>query len=301
MIVWTADRVVAELRKRGELWESASGLVNLRGDALALVRRLERLFALIAAEGGFDEWSLAPGLPMETLARAQYFESFPQWLTAAGHLSDDAVALEAVARSDDPARAAAGAMGPSELALPPALCYQTYDALAGTTVETVRMTAHGACWRWEGDGLRTLERGWAFTMREMVHVGSSADVKSFRAQMAERTERLARSLGLESETVAATDPFFAPTARGRALLQQVKGLKTELRLNLGGGNSVAAASFNDHERFFGERFDIHLADGEPASSGCAAFGVERWALAFMVAHGPDAGAWPGIETEESQE
>ena len=297
--MWNGDGVVADLRAKGELWEPEPGLVSLRGDALELVHALERLLIGIAAEGGFDEWLLAPGLRMSTLARAQYFESFPHWLTIVGHLSDDPNSLESVAAAPDPARAASQAIEPSRLALPSALCYHTYQTLAGTTVDTLRMTAHGTCWRWEGERTRALERGWAFTMRELVHVGSAPDVRKFRADGTRRAQELARSLGLRFDTVAASDPFYAPTARGRAVLQKLKGLKSELRLDLGEGRTVAAASFNDHEQFFGERFDSRRPDGEPASSGCIAFGIERWVLAFMVAHGTKASAWPDMEPNDS--
>jgi len=107
---------------------------------------------------------------------------------------------------------------------------------------------------------------------------------------------LASSLGLEHRIVIATDPFFAPTARGKKLLQRVKGLKHELMLPVGDGREIAAASFNNHEAFFGECFDIRQAGGEPAVSGCVAFGLERWLLAYLVAHGPDAAGWPAFDT-----
>jgi hypothetical protein len=80
------------------------------------------------------------------------------------------------------------------------------------------------------------------------------------------------------------------------MLQRLKGLKHELRLPIGGGESTAAASFNHHERFFGGAFDIHLSDGSPAASGCAAFGVERWLLAYLVAHGVEPAGWPLLRT-----
>jgi hypothetical protein len=38
----TGEQVVAELRARGELWESAPGLVGLRGDVLHLYERILR-------------------------------------------------------------------------------------------------------------------------------------------------------------------------------------------------------------------------------------------------------------------
>jgi hypothetical protein len=71
-------------------------------------------------------------------------------------------------------------------------------------------------------------------------------------------------------------------------------LKRELMLPIGGARSIAAASVNDHEGFFGEAFDIRCADGGWASSACVAFGVERWLLAVLAAYGPDAANWPAI-------
>lgn len=279
----SAEQVVAELRARGELWEAAPGLVGVRGDALALRGALERLIAASAGDG-WEEWAPPPALSLATLARASYFESFPQWLTLAAHLREDAACLEQVARSDDPARAVRGACAPADAALPPAVCYHVYAALAGRTLaEAVRVTAQGTCWRHEGDRLRPLARGWAFTMREGVCVGSAQAAAAFRARGTGRAVALAAALGLDARLDEATDPFFAPTARGRELLQRLKGLKQELLLPVG-GETVAAASFNLHERFFGEAFGIRLPDGQPAHSACIAFGLERWLLASLMAY-----------------
>ena len=58
------------------------------------------------------------------------------------------------------------------------------------------------------------------------------------------------------------------------------------------GRHLAAFSANQHEAFFAEAFDLRLASGEPSWSGCAAFGLERWLLAFLVEHGPSPSGWP---------
>ena len=298
----TGEQVVAELRARGELWESAPGLVGLRGDVLHLYERIARL-ACDAAESAADDgiigdvveqWRPPAAVALSTLARARYFESFPQWLTLAAHLREDAASLERVARAPDPARAACDACAPADAALPPAVCYHVYAALAGRTLSTTTyVSAEGTCWRHEGDGLRPLARGWAFTMRECVAVGDEAAVGAFRARGIERARTLAAALALDATLEEATDPFFRPTARGRELLQRLKGLKQELRLPVGDG-SVAAASFNLHERFFGDAFDIRLGDGSSAASACVAYGIERWLLAFLAAHGTSARDWPTI-------
>lgn len=292
--MWTSTSILDELRRRGDLWEPVPGLLSLRGSLLELHERIGASIRSVATRDDFPEWRFAPGISLGTLARAQYFESFPQWLTAVGHLSDDPDQLEELARAPDPASATADAMQPPECALSPALCYHAYERFAGSIVDSARMAAQGTCWRHEGDRLRPLSRGWAFTMRELVHIGSPEDTERFRMRGIDWASTLATDLGLEHRVVPATDPFFAPTARGKALLQKVKGLKHELLLPIGGGEEIAAASFNNHEAFFGERFEIRRSTGEAAWSGCVAFGIERWTLAFLVAHGPNPDAWPEL-------
>jgi seryl-tRNA synthetase len=277
------NALLAELRARGELWEPAPGLVGLRGRPLAELRRIEQLVASLCAAETDDEWLVPPALPLETLERSGYFASFPHWLTLASHLSDDEATLERVASSTAPARAASEAAAPAAAALPPAVCYHVYSTLRGSTLRGPRVvTAQACCWRHEGDRLAPLERAWAFTMREIVCIGSAAECAAFHGRGVAIARTLAAVLGLEWSIEAAEDPFFAPTARGRALLQRVKGLKHELRLPLGDGLTTAAASFNSHESFFGEAFDIRLASGEPAHTACVAFGLERWLLAALL-------------------
>jgi len=303
----TVDQVVAELRARGELWEPAPGVTALRGDAFALFTRIERLAAAATTaiggdcDGACDPWSSPAALPLATLARASYFDAFPQWLTLASHLRDDAETLEGIARSSDPATQACEACAPAGAALPPAVCYHVYGSLAGRVlVAPAMVSVQGTCWRHEGDRLRPLARGWAFTMREGVCVGEPVAVEQFRAHGIARGRALADVLSLESRLEEATDPFFRPTARGRALLQRLKGLKQELLLPVG-DERIAAASFNLHERFFGEAFDIRLADGSAAASACVAFGIERWTLAFLAAHGTSARDWPALPADATYE
>lgn len=277
------DAILAALRARGELWEPAPGVVGLRGRPFALLRQIEGRIAALCAGETEDEWAAPAALPLSTLERAGYFASFPRWLTVASHMSDDDATLERVAASPEPARVASAAIEPATAALPPAVCYHVYAALIGSTIPSrCIVTAQGCCWRHEGERLAPLERGWSFTMREIVCIGSEAECVAFRDRGVKLARWLATGLGLVSSVEPAEDPFFAPTSRGRALLQRVKGLKQELRLPIGDGETTAAASFNLHEQFFGEAFDIRLATGEPAFTACVAFGLERWLLATLV-------------------
>jgi seryl-tRNA synthetase len=295
--MWTADRVVSELERRGDLWQVAPGVIGMRGDLLVLHERMGVVIAAAALEAGCEPWDLPPALPPEVLERADYFTSFPQWLTFASHLPADLATLERVAGAAHPAQEARRSLEPAAAVLPPALCYHVYAELAGQRMKRpFRMTARGTCWRHEAPRLAPLERGWSFTMREVVCVGAGHEIESFRAEWIGRAQELASALGLDARLAAATDPFFAPTGGGKALLQRIKGLKHELLLPTGARRRTAAASFNNHGAFFGEAFGIRLADEAVAHTGCVAFGLERWTLAFLVAHGCEARHWPEVRT-----
>lgn len=293
----TADTVLSALRARGELWDVAPGVVGLRGHVLTLLRRLEAEIGSLAQRDTPEEWAPPPALAMQTLQRAEYFASFPFWLTAASHLPDDEATLERIATAEKPVEAARTAAHCTGVALPPALCYHVFERLAGRRLTTTHLvTLAGTCWRHERTSLGPLERQWAFTMREIVCVGAAEDVEDFRQRGMRLAGALASRLDLDAGFLVATDPFFAPTARGKAIVQRVKGLKHELALPIGGDRSTAAASFNNHQQFLGSAFGITLATGEPASSACVAFGLERWLLAFLVAHGIERVAWPSVDT-----
>jgi len=289
------ERVVAALRARRELWEPSPGLVGLRGDAAVLRDRIACEIASLTRSLADEVWHVPPGLPLGTLARADYFLSFPQWLTAASHLGGATADLETVARAADPASSARGALVASDVALAPAVCYHVYAELAGQKLSRpVRVSAECTCWRHEAPRFSALIRDWSFTMREAVCVGTPQEADAFQRAGAAAVRTLAERLGLSTATVHAEDPFFLPTGRGRALLQRLKALKHELVIEPPGAPPIAIASFNHHERFFGDAFGISIADGTAASSACVAFGIERWLLAFLVAHGPSARDWPEV-------
>ena len=291
--------VLRVLKGRGDIWDVAPGLTGLRGDAAALFAALERRIADVCLGETTDEWRVPPAIDFSTLARADYFASLPQWLTLASHLSGREDVLLHVAEHPEPAVAVREAATPPIVALNPAVCYHVYAGLAGQTLHAPRLvTAQAGCWRHEGERHGSLERGWAFTMREVVFVGDEYSARQFLRRASERATQLAVSLGLDASIAPATDPFFAPTARAKQLLQRIKELKHELLLPVGEGRvrTTAAASFNLHDTFFGEAFRIGWADGRPATTACMAFGVERWMLAFLAAHGPDAADWPALHS-----
>jgi hypothetical protein len=245
------------------------GRLLLRGVAAGLCRWLDGELLQMARQAGAQECRFPATVGQETLARADFFASFPGGATALGE-------------------------APPRYLLNPAVCYHAYALLADRPLAgRLLLTAAQSCFR-EGDrGSGSPARLWEFTMREIVFLGPAGWVAEQRDGWAARAEAWAAELGLRGSLAPATDPFFGTAGdspesvgRGRRLLQQVKGLKLELRLDYA-GEPLAAASFNRHETFFGRRFGIAF-EGADAHSGCAAFGLERWALAFLAQRGERA-------------
>jgi hypothetical protein len=88
---------------------------------------------------------------------------------------------------------------------------------------------------------------------------------------------------------AATDPFFNPSSNPKYLAQRLDPVKTEMVY----GGDLAIGSVNFHRNYFGETFAIERG-GEPAFSGCVAFGLERWLYAFTDHFGPNPTDWPAL-------
>lgn len=239
---------------------SPDGLLSLSGAAASLLAALDLRFRRAALAAGAEDQHFPTLIAKGTLSRADYFQSFP------GYASQ-----------------VSGAERSTEYFLSPAVCYHCYELLADSEISEQRiMACCGRCFRGDAADESHL---WEFTMREVVFLGRLDFVREQREDWMKKTSGFARELGLEAELAAANDPFFGAENRGQKLLQQVKQLKYELRVPGFSGAPMPVASFNLHEQFFTKRFNIALAGGEAAFSGCAAFGLERWAMALAARHG----------------
>jgi acyl carrier protein len=258
-------RPVKELSARGELVLVPPGRIVFSGPAERVLRYFDSVARGWGAATGGEEQCFPSLLSIETLAR--------------GGCSVDAA--------------------PGESVTPPAVCYHVYGLLEAARLESTPLlqTGRGRCFRNEPDVDPPLGRLRVFEMREIVALGSRTDVERFRRDMIDRVRDFVSELGLEGQIEQASDPFFLQDP-GRRLMHQVLPLKYELRLTLDdSGHTCAVASFNHHTDFFGRRFRIRQPSGATAHSGCVAFGLERWVLAFLAQHGIDEGAWPATVRE----
>jgi seryl-tRNA synthetase len=268
------------------------GTFGLKGDYLALLLGIDRTLVGWASELGAAPRRYPTLISTETLLRTDYYTSFPSQATFAVRAVPDVHAeLKAVVGE---ARLQ-GRLDRPTSQLRPALCYHVYEELAGKVVgpELLVFTTGGPCYRHEDEPAR-LTRQREFTMREIVLVGDPEAIRERRLTLRRRSEALARDLGLEAKAEVATDVFFGTASRGRLLYQRERQLKWELLQPLRQGDPLAIASFNLHEEYFGHAFGIHRDEARSlfVSTGCAAWGLERWVAALVDRHGPEATRWP---------
>jgi seryl-tRNA synthetase len=103
-------------------------------------------------------------------------------------------------------------------------------------------------------------------------------------------------IDIDCKVQTATDPFFATVSAAKKFWQAAQEVKNEIKIpSLGSDGEVkqlACGSINLHGNFFGKRFGIKDAAGEPVHTGCVGLGIERWVLAAFTQHGFEKSRWP---------
>ncbi|MEB3196337.1 MAG: aminoacyl--tRNA ligase-related protein [Candidatus Sericytochromatia bacterium] len=282
----------------GLTWRG-NGQAALSGDLLGLYRDLDLGFRVLASRVSASEVEVPPLFPAAALQRIDYFASFPHLATFACVHEDTPDNLADFAKApwdEDRGALQLGRLAPTADVLTPAACYHVYlDRIGQRLTGPVHVTLCARCFRREAY-YQPLRRQWAFSMREIVCLGTPDEVKAFLADHKGVMSTLAEKLGLKAEFAHATDPFFNPGRNGKYLMQVVDPVKEELVF----AGDLAIGSLNYHRSTFGEAFDISR-DGEPVHTGCAAFGMERWLFALIETHGlTDARARVSAWLEEDQ-
>ncbi|MFC5724225.1 hypothetical protein ACFP1Z_29115 [Streptomyces gamaensis] len=280
---------LGELARVGLSWRS-SGQVVLRGPLLRLAEDCDRAFADLAGLWRAEEERHPSWLPASRLQRVDYLRSFPHQAAFATRLGPGEADLDAFLAGpvlDEDGAVARARLSPASQVLTPAACYHVFDERLGQALDGTRyVTTRNTCFRHEREYV-PLRRLSAFTMREVVCLGTAADTAAFLQLARDALDMFFSLVGLAPAWQAATDPFFRPRDNPRYLLQRVEPVKHEAVH----GGDLAIASVNRHHDHFGAGFDITLG-GEPAHSACVAFGIERWLCALTGRHGTDPGSWP---------
>jgi seryl-tRNA synthetase len=270
--------------------------VYARGATFEHVRlKFDAVVSRAAAPESPEPLCFPPVVPREQLETSGYLGSFPHLAGTVfafdGDERDAAAQHELASRHED----WSAYQQMSELVLTPAACYPLYPAVAargplpegGLTLDT------GDAYVFRREPSDDPARMQIFHMREIVRIADRDTVVHWRLGWRTRAEELLRSLGLEVQLDVANDPFFGRTGRLLAAQQRDQELKWEMMSPVAGDKPTAIASSNYHQDHMGHTYGLHTADGEPAHTGCMAFGEERVTLALFSAHGLDVREWPG--------
>jgi hypothetical protein len=279
------------LADAGLIWHD-SGVVGLRGPLLGLQRDCDEAFLAIAAHWAAEEEVHPPFIAAAHLDRVDYLDAFPQLANFPVALDQETANLDAFRAG--PPTGADGAVRLARLApvrdlLTPAACYHLYPAHAGEELGPARyFTTCNTCFRQE-QYYEPLRRQRGFQMREVVCIGERDAVITFLERTHGMVEDLFRALDLPIGWEVATDPFFRPDESAQRLFQRLHATKQEAVY----GVDLAIASVNLHEDHFGAAFAI-TSGGGPATSGCVAFGLDRWLFALTDRFGADPAGWPSV-------
>jgi hypothetical protein len=129
-------------------------------------------------------------------------------------------------------------------------------------------------------------------MREVVFIGKPKYVLQARAKAEEMLIQWAKDWELCCTLETANDMFFTRDFAVKASFQRLQQAKRELLLNIPSEDiRLAVFSSNFHAVTFGKAFNI-TAGGRPATTGCVAWGLERWVYAIFSQFGLDPTRWP---------
>lgn len=284
---------LASLTAVGLSWRPG-GHAGLRGPLLRLAEDCDRAFLLLARGWGAEQESYPPVIPAAVLQRVDYLRSFPQQATFAVHLDQAETNLDRFIAGpliDEVGNVAPARLAPIDEILTPAACYHIYAMHEKEEFhKATYITTRNTCFRREA-GYLPLRRQQTFTMREIVCLGDPAEAMTFLERTRQAVDALAESAGLSLGWRVATDPFFRPENNPRHLLQRMHPVKHEAVY--GDESGIAITSANLHHDHFGSAFGLSR-DGEPATSACVAFGIERWLSAIIDRHGTDPRSWPDL-------
>jgi seryl-tRNA synthetase len=258
---------------------------------------LEALSALISRQRpeAAETLRFPPVMSRGQIEAAGYLKSFPNLLGCVCCLDgSESDIRRAVGRFVEGGELWTSALGASDLVLTPASCYPLYPiAAAKGPAPAEGWTFDVGCDCFRREPSEDLDRLQSFRMREFVRIGSGEQVEAFRQAWLDKARALADGLGLTYAMDIANDPFFGRGAPLLAASQREQSLKFELLVPvLSHARPTACMSFNYHQDHFGAALEIKLASGEPAHTGCVAFGMDRLTLALFVHHGLTPNRWP---------
>lgn len=295
------DNILEELIEKKIIINNGNGLFSFRSPFSDLLLLLDQLILERIAKplGALNE-EYPSLISMDTLNKTNHFTSFPHHVLFTQHLKEDFSIIDSFTSKVKTNNALhesmiqANDMKITNLVKSPAVCYHCYKSLENTEVqgEGYVVTSVGKCSRYESNNHSDFGRLLDFSMREIIFVGEDTFVKKMRAKSIELMKGFLSLWEIDALIENANDPFFTDDYQVKSFFQRDMEMKYEVKFKVPYlKSSISVSSSNYHGNVFGQAFSIKKEDNY-VSTGCLAFGLERWIFAFLSQYGLDSEKWP---------
>ena len=286
------DSYMSELVGEGLL--IPTGVLGILGRSAAFESVVDGLVSAVADRSSGDGAELVRFPPVVTrsnFVKSGHLRSFPHLSGSVHSFVGDDRAHRELLRKVEAGERWTDDLEPTDVVLTPAACYPIYPMSSGRLGEAGKLyDISSYCFRHEPspDPMRMQ----MFRQQEHVRLGTADQVAVWRDVWFERSQQLLTDLKVPFAAEVANDPFFGRAGRFMASSQREQALKFELNVPIMHPDfPTACVSLNIHEDHFGHEFDILLADGSHAFTGCIGFGLERLTLALLRVHGLRPKLW----------
>ncbi len=293
------EDVFNQLIERGDLYEHTPGIFSLSGAFLQLYQALDSRIREFASEQHAKEVILPITTSLKTLNQADFFKRTPQFAQFMCTLKpglDSILDFSSKVTVKDCDLNVVNYLENPENMCRSAICLSSYPQFAGKQLapaDYVSWTTFGKAFRNEASNVNSLERLYEFSMREIIYFGDREFVaKRLNECMQWFIEKM-EEWDLNGMIQTANDPFFAERIQALQFYQLAEQSKYEIRwLNPWSQSTVSVGSINNHGSHFSKAYQIRLADGNFATTGCVGFGYERLLFLLLSQHGIDEARWP---------
>jgi seryl-tRNA synthetase len=287
------------LESSGQVVPIQPGFYTLQGDFLRVFQAINRATLQMASTLNAIEQEHPAVWPVRLFKMIDYFHEFPHQMILCAPVKDDFASrslFSKLYRKDQDFESVPmdGLMADASYGLQPAVCDCCYYSLEGAKAHTDAFyTTVNKVFRNERSATNRLDRLTNFSVRDIMFVGGEAFVLEARERLIDMLSRFLADLQINAKIETANDPFFANESAMKSVFQNAHRLKYELLARIPHlDKDIAVGSINLHTDFFGRAFDIRMADGSLAHSGCIGVGMERMTYALFCQHGPLLAQWP---------
>lgn len=237
-----------------------------------LFEKLDSDFVSFLNGHDVKKYSIPALIDGDVLKKCNYFESFPQHLSAVSTVKEGKLNEVSSAKHVNDKD-----LQTHNKFLTPAACLHLYPMLEGKDIDELNITTRARVYRYERNRYDEIGRFWDFTVREMVFVGSKIYVQKMLKEIRDKALAYAKKITPNAKLVLSSDVFYENKRNViKKKLQIVNEKKYELVIPID-SEDVAVASFNYHGEHFSLPFNFNK--NGTIVSGCVGFGLERWLLA----------------------